>query len=487
MEVIYTGRRACHHTSDMTSEDTIRSSVPISLVAIPIAMLAYLIQTIPIIGVFLMMMMAATWPGVLLLAALGGTAAEAILGRVSHWWLLFPLTVLGVYEGFALADHMRAWRMDDDLALVEKTSAKGRSIVIIGDQSSDIAQKLVQTHEMGAVHQAVVENEVTTRYISHQLIPKADCQTDRSRLSGQMITTTSFHHAHGSEVHSALDAGACVLTMNDVPTYPPIFIEVVEKREIIASLPVVTRTAIVDMEGTRRATIIERFSRPLSWTPLILAGCGLNSGNPSWDCVVRPMRNTVGDPSGTGMVERIASMLDLPARQPGDVPDVDAESIIRSAASRVSAHRERTDSRYRSLLEGLLADPAADVTRQDFERLARLPGVVGPKLLDLEEQLGRMKDRRMVFERIPTACGSTDQSPVCRSRRMMANTDGLHALLQWRIDASTLDDDDRRTLNSIRGRIADRINQNERAAREGRMDHISELRRQDAMARRHGR
>lgn len=487
MEMIYTGRSACHHTSDMTSEDTIRSSAPISLVAIPIAVLAYLIQTIPIIGVFLMMMMAVTWPGVLLLAALGGTAAEALLGRVSRWWLLFPLTVLGVYECFALADHMRAWRLDDDLALVEKTSAKGRSIVVIGEQSSDIAQKLVQTYEMGAVHQAVVENKVTTRYISHQLIPKAECQTDRSRPSGQMITTTSFHHAHGSGVHSALDAGACVLTMNDVPTHPPIFIEVVEKREIIGSLPVVTRTANVDMEGTRRATITERFSRPLSWTPLILAGCGLNSGNPSWDCVVRPLRDTVGDPSGAGMVQRIASMLDLPGRRPGDVPDVDAESIVRSAASRVSADRERTESRYGALLERLLADPAADVSGQDYERLARLPSVVGPRLLDLEEQLGHARDRRMVFERIPTACGSTDQSPVCRSRRMMTNTDGVHALLQWRIDPSGLDEDDRRTLNSIRGRMADRIHRNEREAYERRMDHISELRRQDAMAQRNRR
>jgi hypothetical protein len=471
----------------MIPEQATRRIVPISLLAIPLAVAAYAIQTVPIIGVFLMMMFAVAWSGVLLLAGLCGTVVEAMLGRVSRWWLVLPLAVLGVYEGFALADHVHAWRLVEDGPTLESISAGDRSIVVIGEHSSDLAQQLVQTRITNPVHQAIVEDGKITRYLSRQLVPKSDCRMSSSRSDGHLITTSGFHVPHGPYGQPVLDPGACVLTMDDVPTSPSVAIHLTERRRTVDRLPITTRTAILRMDGKTRSTIIEHVSRPLSWTPLVLAGCGLGSASPSWDCGIMPLRDTIGNPSGAGMVERIASVLRLPIRPHGAVPSADVGSIVREAASRVAADRERTDRRYADLLDRLIADPATVITTGDLDRMAVLPSVVGPRLLALENMIRPESRRTSVVGRVPTRCVPEDGHPICRERRMAASAVGIYGLLQWRIRPSALNDGDRSALHAIRRRMAERTRRDRREADERRMERISALRREDAIAQRDGR
>ena len=68
--------------------------------------IVYVLQLIPVTGVFLMFMLAMVWSVLLINAGMIGTGWEALTGRVSHWWLVLPVTFYAGYFAFAAADHL---------------------------------------------------------------------------------------------------------------------------------------------------------------------------------------------------------------------------------------------------------------------------------------------------------------------------------------------------------------------------------------------
>ena len=197
----------------MNPEERVRRTYPASLLAVPLAGLAYLAQTIPILGVFLMMLMAVAWPGILLLIAVVGTTIEAAIGRVSRWWLVLPLVTLGTYEGFALVDHLRAWNLDGKGRPAPTPMTAGRDVVILDKAPTDLAATLVRDHHAGTIYQSVVESGVTTRYLSTRLIARQKCGITREGVQGRLATATFFHMPSDATGRSRLDPGACILTM----------------------------------------------------------------------------------------------------------------------------------------------------------------------------------------------------------------------------------------------------------------------------------
>lgn len=75
----------------------LRSRLPVSLGFFVVTAAVFLLQVIPVTGVFLMFALAMFWSIVLINAGMIGMAAEAALGRVSRWWLLLPLAFYGGY------------------------------------------------------------------------------------------------------------------------------------------------------------------------------------------------------------------------------------------------------------------------------------------------------------------------------------------------------------------------------------------------------
>ena len=272
--------------------------------------------------------------------------------------------------------------------------------------------------------------------------------------------------------------------MDDVPTAPYVAIRYREADDRIGSLPVVTRTAVVSAPGSPDVEIVESVSSPLSWMPLILAGCGLDSATPAWRCGVSPSRDRMGDIDGVRMADRIASVLGFSPRRPGEVPVGDATSIMERAAERVAMAEADVDRRDSELLDRLIADPAAHVPADDFERIARRPRVVGPRLANLEILLNAMRDAPAPRTATPTPCPPHAEDPRCRATRVARNAVQVDHLLRWRIDASLLATTDRRELEAIRNRMRSRDRNERMEARDRRMARISERNRRDAMRQR---
>lgn len=440
----------------MTEEEPVGRLAPVSLIGIPLAVVAYLAQTIPLVGVFLMMLMAIAWPGLLVLAAMVGTALEAITGRVSRWWLVLPAIVLGGYEAFAFADHLTAWRLQDREAVVGGIPVRDRDIVIIGDGSKDLAERIVETRIVDSVHEAILDDGRTIGYVSRRLAPSSQCGSLRSSDLDHRVGIMFFHAPSDPHGQRKLDSGACLLDLDDVPETPAITIRVAEGHGTVGSMPVTMRIAIVSNPGFTPIRIRSHTSRPLSWIPFLLAGCGLNSADPSWQCAIAPIRVNAGDPWSYGMIDRISLALRLEERIPGTVPDIDVRSIIHAAARRTTSARALRIAHDDELLDRLASDPALPLTVSDVERLARQPDVVGPRASELEQIVDNARLTVEPIMEIPVECAFDDQRSSCRYRRIASNASLLDGLLQWRIDPSALATDDRRMLLSIRRRMRSR-------------------------------
>lgn len=83
-----------------------RASLPISLVFFALTVAAFVLQAIPIIGIFMMLALAMFWSVFLINAGMIGVAIEVAVRRVSRRWLLLPLTFYCGYLAMAAHDHM---------------------------------------------------------------------------------------------------------------------------------------------------------------------------------------------------------------------------------------------------------------------------------------------------------------------------------------------------------------------------------------------
>lgn len=82
-----------------------RSRFPVSLAFFAVTALVFLLQLIPVTGVFLMFALAMFWSVVLVNAEIIGVAIKSVLGCVSRWWLLDRLDRCILYS--RLTDGLR--------------------------------------------------------------------------------------------------------------------------------------------------------------------------------------------------------------------------------------------------------------------------------------------------------------------------------------------------------------------------------------------
>lgn len=440
-----------------------RFFVPFSLALLPLAGGAYLIQTISVMGVVLMMVGAMTWPALLVGMSLMGIAIEAIVGVVSRWWILLPVLVLAGYETFAAVEHVQAWgeqraREIDQNRQNMKMPAGGRSLVF-QSKSSSLPSELVEGYQIDATYEIVSKPGDPARYMSYRLIPHNRCRDLPAATEGHTVNVTWIHvNMFGAQ---QLDSGACRMAMTDVPPNNPIMIEEqVDEADPQKPQKWMDRTLRISSPDGHQAVIRTGVSHPLSWAPFFLAGCGLNSSNPSWDCFFRMARDTVGDAYGLDARERLAAILDLQARKPGEVPSIDVDAEIAAAARRLEVAHAKEDALATSLLEGVLKDASYIVPDGAIAALADNARVTGPRLLQMEEVMNQVRSG------IHGACTSTDAA--CRSS--VRNAAAIRELLQWQISASRLDAAHRTELKAIRRRMRQANNKERRQAYEKRME-----------------
>lgn len=340
--------------------------LPISLVFFLVTGIVMLLQLIPFIGIFLMLMLAMFWSVILINMGMVGIAIEAGIGRVSRAWLIVPLAYFGGYYLFAAADRAALAALS---ASYNASNAKvaipfdpARHALVFGtgggnDGDGGGGGWFVQNYALPVAYSA--NKNYPEGYRSSRLMPKAVCGEvgGSQALRAAQVYTFGFHDGDAIGTRK-MDARFCDLGMPERPTLPVVRVTRLEETRSEGALPLRRVTTTVTMPDGRAHVLRGGTASPLKWFPMPAMGCGLNSGAPSWDCDAGFMRDSF-TPIVEGNTRYSRDMLVLAEalglkrvaiahRRGGD------ETLVRAKLAQVEA---ATLARQLAALDKMIADP----------------------------------------------------------------------------------------------------------------------------------
>lgn len=340
----------------------------------------FVLQWIPVTGIFLMMMLAPLWSIVTINAGFVSLAFEAATGRTSRLWLIAPVAW---FTGYALLSHQseRAYmRLDAEIHAANAQQALAfdplRAVIAVVDNPNDLSgttSHLVQQFGLPVVYKGHFSdrkspraNELPSLDLRHtaERMASADIcrrlQTDR-----QLRAARAYGHVRRStaKTDKKPPEGLCVFTIPEEPSLPVYRVEA--KAEKLATYMLSgkrVRITITAPDG-RRIEVQAGQAAPLSRWPLPVIGCALNSGAPSWDCDAAFMKQSPRGLGGTGAWgaaanEVIAHALGLAA--PAAVPPLD--ELDRRAKAALDTRLAQHERAALANLDLLLADPKLHAT-----------------------------------------------------------------------------------------------------------------------------
>ena len=266
---------------------------PFSLIFFAATAVVFVLQAIPVVGIFLMFMLAMFWSVLLINAGMIGTAIEALTGRVSRWWLVLPVAFYGGYYAFASADHATLRNLNGIYAAANGKvaipfSPDRHALVFTGDGNG--GSWYTQNYVLPVAFSR--NKNYPEGHRSNRMMPNEVCGMVRRNpaLSAAQIWTFGFHD--GDAIGSRkMEKQFCDLGMPERPVLPAVTVARKEERVHEGTLPVTRVTTIVTMPDGKIFTLLGGVAAPLSWLPMPVIGCGLNSGAPSWDCSAAFWRN----------------------------------------------------------------------------------------------------------------------------------------------------------------------------------------------------
>ena len=262
---------------------------PLSLVFFVATGLVYLLQMIPVIGIFLMFMLAMFWSVLLINVGMIGIAVEALSGRVYRAWALVPFVFYAGYFAVAGSERM-AFE-----TLRSTYDAANQHVLVPFDQTrhslvfenSDARVRLTPDYDLNVAYSA--NTTVPEGYLATRLIGKETCDLVRSSMvEPPNVIRASGIRDGGDVTKRRSDNRFCTVTLNEKPTLPAVTVkkETVETNNpvLLSRLPVRTTTTMVTMPDGNTFDLRGGVASPLTWFPMPIMGCALNSAAPSWEC-----------------------------------------------------------------------------------------------------------------------------------------------------------------------------------------------------------
>ena len=249
-----------------------------SLWALAAAIVLFLLQLLPIPGVFLMMFGAGLITVLLIHVALISLFVEAAIGRLPRILMVVPALVYGGYyvaywqEGREIAERAAALR-----------AANPGKVFDFDPESHSLVGKdkgsLVQTHDIPVVYETNA-NFKPEDYLSFRLMRRDQCDGIKRDTQGRILITYVSGKFH-----------LCVLRFPETPERMVVTVSQPKDPEIWKRKPGVTESLteiVVDGKviGSYRSAVAWR----LPALPYGFVGCGLVSSKPAWECGADFMR-----------------------------------------------------------------------------------------------------------------------------------------------------------------------------------------------------
>jgi hypothetical protein len=362
-------------------------SLPFSLLAFPLVAILYALQVIPVVGLFLMLLGAPFWTGMLVNAGMLGLSIEVPIrrfafaeARTSLLWLLVPFAYFGWYGINAFNDHktLQNLRAEFDAAnekVLVPFDAERHSLVLVSGAHT-YAGTLTQDFGLPVAYS---ENEnVTGGYLSTRLLEKDLCAEIRNEplMSAAFIHTFGFHD--GDRIgHRRLASNFCSLRMPAKPQNAPVTVANVQTETLVEGLPVKLIENVITMPDGTKHVLHGGTAAPYPWFPMPVLGCALNSGAPSWDCFHGFSRDSFTPivTSATrygGDVRVLATALELTPTEPQNRRATDREFVEDQLREVVGLQLERDIADLREAV----TDPASQMTVHSIKVLERTPDVL---------------------------------------------------------------------------------------------------------------
>lgn len=355
---------------------------PLSLVFFLATGVVFLLQLFPVTGIFLMFMLAAFWSVALINAGMIGIAVEVVTRQVSWRWLIVPLGFYGLYYAVAYADHqtlaaLRVHYATANAAVAVPFDPARQALVF--ESESNSGGWLVQNYRLPVAYSTnrnSPEGFRSNRMMAHEICARV---RDTPSLGAAGVYSFGFHD--GDDIyHRKMDGRFCDLGMPERPTLPLVQVARRETKTQVVTLPITRVTRTVTTPDGRQFELLGGVAGPLSWIPMPVMGCFLDSGTPAWRCDAGFWRDS-GTPilSGTTRYSRddvaLARALRLKRVAIADRVGGD-ETLVRAKLAEVEA---ATLARQSAAVDAMIANPTAKVVDWDTGVLANRPEALAAK------------------------------------------------------------------------------------------------------------
>lgn len=357
----------------MSDGSQMRKYFPISLLGLVATGVVYLLQVIPLTGILLMFALAMFWSVVLINGSMIGVLIEALVGRVSRLWLVLPLVFYGGYWTVAALDrlalHELGRRYDASNArVVTGFDPLRQALVFEGDGDG---AWLTQNFALPVAYS--VNSNFPEGYLSNRMIEIPFCAKVHESRGLEAVNGFGFHD--GDAIRSRrMEERFCNLSMPEKPELPMVVVGREETKDFEKSLPINRITTTIAMPDGRRFELFGGVASPLSWIPMPVMGCALNSGAPSWDCNAGFWRSGFTPiVSGNTRYSRDSTVLAKAlGLKPVAIDDrVGGDSTL--VLAKIAAMEEATLARQLARVDAMIADPTAKVIEWQVGVLANHP------------------------------------------------------------------------------------------------------------------
>lgn len=383
------------------------NKIPASTLWFALTALIYVLQLIPFTGIFLMLVAAPYWSILTVNLGFASLVLEAGLGWISRVWLLAPIVWFGGYAAYAGMNYWAIESLDQNIRRENATQAipfePGTQALVVAGNASELstaASRFVQNYAVPVAYVAPrsePQRKSKPKSRPMELSKPAALPIAHRVAAGEACTRLAEPRVRAAHIYPIMlrragetkqwakrepkpSQALCSYSLPEGIDRPAVTITA-----STADLPSfwltakVTRITLTAPDG-QTADLRAGYAAPLTWFPMPVMGCALNSGAPSWDCFAgfakQNMRGLGTEETyGNATVTVAATALGL---QPSPAYDRYA-SIAAAGTPTLDRVLDRSERRSLDNLEAVLANPALRASVHDLNGLAEQPAVISAR------------------------------------------------------------------------------------------------------------
>jgi hypothetical protein len=262
-------------------------TIPKSILLFLFTGFVFLVQHVPYLGIFLMVLGAPLWSVVTINLGFVLMAKEAWDRTLPRAVVVLPFLYFSIYSGITIAGHRQLSRLRQEIAQHNQSvhvafDAKQNDLVVdakvVGSTSplGNVPGNLLGAYDIPVVY-GENGNPRIASHMSYRVVTKKVC--DAIGRIDPNVATLAF------QANGVFDLNLCLLRQPEDPTKPVLTVtteETVESQDWV--LPTKLLAITLTNASNQSFTLMGGTAAPFTWLPAPMIGCVLDSAAPAWRC-----------------------------------------------------------------------------------------------------------------------------------------------------------------------------------------------------------